>query len=140
MGSLNMKRIFMFLAFTLLLNHGVLGESEEEEDEDDHDDEEYEDDEEEEEEHDDEHDDGDDDDDEEYSDEEYSDEEEEEEEHRDEVIRQRPPTLEEARAWWKRMPADARKKIAQEEYIKNEADKRFQIYLRALINEAEKIG
>merc|ERR1712142_1338645 len=138
MGSLNMKRIFMFLAFTLLLNHGVLGESEEDEDEDDHDDEEYEDDEEEEEEdHDDEHDD-DDDDDEEYSDEEYSDEE--EEEHRDEDIRQRPPTLEEARAWWKRMPADARKKIAQEEYIKNEADKRFQIYLRALINEAEKIG
>merc|ERR1712142_161279 len=137
MGSLNMKRIFMFLAFTLLLNHGVLGESEEEEDEDDHDDEEYEDDEEEEEEdHDDEHDDDDDDDDEEYSDEEYSD----EEEDRDEDIRQRPPTLEEARAWWKRMPADARKKIAQEEYIKNEADKRFQIYLRALINEAEKIG
>merc|ERR1712055_637435 len=49
-------------------------------------------------------------------------------------------TLEEAKHWWKKLSPGARKKIAEEEYIKNEEDKRFQIYLKALILEAEKIG
>ena len=49
-------------------------------------------------------------------------------------------TLEEAKEWWKKLSPGARKKIAEEEYIKNEEDKRFQIYLKALILEAEKIG
>merc|ERR1739846_299693 len=47
-------------------------------------------------------------------------------------------TLEEARHWWQKLSPSAREKLAKEEHIKNEEDKRFQIYLKALILEAEK--
>merc|ERR1719347_1410735 len=49
-------------------------------------------------------------------------------------------TFSDAKEWWSKLPLNVRKKMAEEEYIKNEEDKRFQIYLKALINEAEKIG
>ena len=52
----------------------------------------------------------------------------------------RRTTFSDAKEWWSKLPLNVRKKMAEEEFIKNEEDKRFQIYLKALINEAEKIG
>ena len=51
-----------------------------------------------------------------------------------------PTTYEDAKVWWKTLTPEARRRIAKEEYIKNEEDKRFQIYLKALLLEAEKLG
>merc|ERR1711970_1153181 len=143
MGSKNMRWLLVFLAFTLLFDHVISEDNEEdvsgeyededlsaEDEEDDKDDEEeYDEEGSKEGDHDDE-----------YYDEEYD---EEYDKHNDgghEPLINHHTTLEEAKHWWKKLSPGARKKIAEEEYIKNEEDKRFQIYLKALILEAEKIG
>merc|ERR1719244_2058504 len=131
-----MRWLLVFLAFTLLFDHvisedneeDVSGEYEEDHKDDEDDEEEY-----------DEEGSKEADDDDEYYDEEYD-----EEYDKHNVGGHEPighhTTLEEAKHWWKKLSPGARKKIAEEEYIKNEEDKRFQIYLKALILEAEKIG
>ena len=50
------------------------------------------------------------------------------------------PTYSEAKQRWLNLSPEMRRKIAKEEHVKNEADKRFQIYLKALIMQAEKLG
>ena len=139
-----MRWLLVTLAFTLLFDHIISEDKEEDESveydededasaEDEEDEEDEEDGEDEEDEEEEGHDDEDYDDDGEYYTDEYAD----EKGHRE---FNHYTTLEEAKAWWKKLSPGARKKIAEEEYIKNEEDKRFQIYLKALILEAEKIG
>ena len=50
------------------------------------------------------------------------------------------PTSSEARQWWSNLSPEMRRKIAKEEHVKNEADKKFKIYLKALIMQAEELG
>ena len=74
-----------------------------------------------------------------YSDKEYEDEvsgaDEREEKHHESA----PTTYKEAKQWWEKLTQGAKKRIAKEEYIMNEKDKLFQINLKALLVEAEKM-
>merc|ERR1712062_335459 len=42
-----------------------------------------------------------------------------------------------ARSYWDRLPADTRRELARQEFVSFEANKQFQMYLKALILEAK---
>ena len=60
--------------------------------------------------------------------------------HQEAFAQSEKTSYDDARQWWSNLSPEMKAQLAKEEHVKNEADKRFQIYLKALLIEAEKLG